>query len=233
MDKNYAQKIILDVNKNYSLVSDSFSRARSQSWPEVNSLLRKYINKQDKVLDLGCGNGRFFNIISDIGSKYIGADNCSQLIKIAQKKNPQGKFLVDDALSLNFSNESFTKIFSISVIHHIPSKEMREKFLQECYRLLEPKGLIIITAWNLWRNKKHKINIFKNFFLKIINKTKLDFKDITIDWYGTKNCYIHCFTKKEILNLVKKNKFKLIDYGEIKLKNNNKLSNYFIVAQKD
>ena len=57
MDKEYAKKILEETKENYNLISEDFSITRDKFWEELG-FLSKYVNDSDKVLDLGCGNGR-------------------------------------------------------------------------------------------------------------------------------------------------------------------------------
>ncbi len=232
MDKKYIQKILSETVKQYNTVADDFSRARYKAWPEIEFLLQRYVNKGDEILDLGCGNGRFYPTIAEKKALYSGIDNSKELIQIAREKYPQASFYLGDALSLPFSGSTFDKIYSISVLHHIPSKELRAKFLDECRRALKSDGLLIITVWDLWSNPKKRREIIKETIVKMFSKSSLDFGDIKLDWYGVKDCYIHCFTKNELKSLLKKNGFRLTESGRIFLKNKKSLSNFFVVAQK-
>jgi ubiquinone/menaquinone biosynthesis C-methylase UbiE len=232
MDKEYARKLSLKVIRDYTLVSSNFSRARSRTWPEIDSLINQYVKEKDRVLDLGCGNGRFSVPVLGKKALYFGIDNSEQLIAIAKKKYPQVSFNVADALDIPFSKDEFNVILSVSLLHHVPSQFLRDRVIKECQRVLKPGGFLVLTVWNLWNSPQKRKKIFKNVFMKILGKSKLDFKDILVDWYGAKNCYVHCFTKKELIRIVEKNDFKIISSGVINLENKKSLSNLLIVAQK-
>jgi hypothetical protein len=50
--------------------------------------------------------------------------------------------------------------------------------------------------------------LLKYTFLKLIGKSKLDFKDVFVPWKDSRGKvvvwrYFHCFTKKELENLIK------------------------------
>ncbi|MCA1923123.1 class I SAM-dependent methyltransferase, partial [Buttiauxella noackiae] len=49
------------------------------------------LNEQSYVLDIGCGNGRWYNSIRDYGLQYVGADFSPSLIAIAQEKYKEDK----------------------------------------------------------------------------------------------------------------------------------------------
>ena len=85
MEREYAKYILNKTKEDYSLIADDFSRTRSFAWDELK-LLVQHITPGDKVLDLGCGNGRLLQIFEDQDIEYIGIDNSEKLIKIAKIK---------------------------------------------------------------------------------------------------------------------------------------------------
>lgn len=215
----------------------------------MNFLFDDYLKSGDKVLDLGCGNGRFYKIFEEKRVEYFGVDSSKALINIAKKNYPKVNFQVADALSLPFPNDFFDKVYAIALLHHIPSKELRLKVLSEAKRVLKKNGILIVTVWNLWQKERTRKLIFKYGGLKLFGqdlkktfpdtstKTKLDFKDILMEWQGIENCYFHCFTKKELEKLIEKAGFDITKSGEILVgdKKNKKSdipnSNFFVVAQ--
>lgn len=229
MEKNYAQELLKKIRKDYNLIAQEFSRTRSYLWPELAFLIQ-YATEGERVLDLGCGNGRLFQVLKEKKIDYIGVDFSSQMIEIAREKNPQGKFLLANALNLPFSENFFDKIYSLAVFHHLPSREFRVKFLKEAQRVLKPKGLLILTVWRLRRVRHFKL-ILKFLILKIFKKTKLDFRDVFIPWGKKCQRYVHLFSKKELKELIKEAGFRLKKIGIIKRKGA-KDKNFYLIAQK-
>lgn len=207
MNLHYAKQIINETRGNYNLIADDFSRTRKALWPEL-SFLRDYIKNGDRVLDLGCGNGRLMELFRDKDVEYIGIDNSERMIEIAKRKfqTPKfridSKFIVADGLSLPFPDEYFDKIFSVAILHHIPSKELRLKFLQEARRVLKQDGAVVFTVWNLWQRRYFWTHV-KYFLLKIFVFSRLDFKDLFIPWRAIPR-YYHCFTIRELRHIFMK-----------------------------
>lgn len=231
MKKEYANYILKKTGEDYNRIADQFSDSRYSIWPELN-ILRKYIKAGEKVLDLGCGNGRLFAILKDKNVDYLGVDNSEKLIEIAKKIHPRAKFQVADALNLPFPNNCFDKIFCIAVLHHIPSDELRNQFISEAKRVLKPEGLLILTVWNLWQRFSLIKLIIKFTILKIFRKVELDLKDIFVPWQKTLNRYIHCFTKSELRKLVKKTGLKVKETGVLKRRETRNY-NIFLIAEKE
>ncbi|MBI2626412.1 MAG: class I SAM-dependent methyltransferase [Candidatus Nealsonbacteria bacterium] len=213
MDKAYAQYLLEETKKNYDLIAEDYARTRAFVPDDIKSL-GQYTQKGEKVLDMGCANGRLFDILRNKNVDFFGIDASERLIEIARSKYPEAKFQVADALNLPFPENYFNKVYSISVIHHIPSKELQLRFLKEARRVLKPQGLLIMRVWDFWQRKKGIILFLKYAFLKIIGRSKLDFKDVFLPWKNSQGGeviqrYFHCFTKKEIENLIKEAGFEI------------------------
>ncbi len=192
---------------------------------------KPFIKKGDKILDLGCGNGRLFEIVN--GAEYIGVDISEKMIEIAKTRYPQAQFLVTSPLLLPFPDNTFDKVFCLSVLHHIPSEQLRRRFLGEIKRVLKPEGLLFLTVWNLWNKLSIKKLLLKYTILKLIGKSKLDFFDIFLPWKDSKGNiiiqrYLHVFTLNSLKNTLKEAGFKILE-AEI-LKRSKKESNLFIMA---
>ncbi len=208
MHPSYAQYLIEKTKEYFEQNAKSFSGSRKNPWPEFEEL-KKYIKSGERILDLGCGNGRLFELFKDKNIKYIGVDFSEKLIEKAREKYGE-YFQVADVLSLPFPDNYFDSVWSIAVLHHIPSKILRVKALTEIRRVLRPGGKIIATCWYLFRFFRRDI---------IISPKKLKIQR-----------YYHAFTKKELKKLFEKTWFKV---EELKyLKRNGKKTNILVVATK-
>lgn len=235
MDKKYAQHLMNKTKEDYNLISKDFSDTRYFVWSEFN-MSKDYIKDGERILDLGCGNGRLIELFKEKNIEYIGIDNSEKLINIAKEKcatfkNVNFKFIVADVLNLPFEDNYFDKIFSVAVLHHIPSEEYRLQSLKEVKRVLKNNGILVLSVWNLWRRTKTLKLLIKDTILKILGKSKLDFKDIFVPWQNKILRYLHCFTKKELINLIKKAGFKIKKFGNFQ-RGETKNYNLFLIAEK-
>jgi len=181
-------------------------------------------------LDLGCGNGRLIELFQDKEIEYFGVDNSEELIKIAKEKYPDKNFQTADALNLPFSGNFFDKVFSIAVLHQIPSKELRLQFLKEVKRVLKPGGQLILTVW-VFHQPKELFLIFKATLLKILSLSRLDFGDFFEPWGKKLQRYYHDFSKRELFNLAKEIGFRVKDVGVVRNKRGNR-RNIYLILQK-
>lgn len=104
----------------------------------------------DNILEIGMGNGFFVkDIISHASSiRYAGCDFSEIMVTEANKRNEAFvksgyvQFFVAHAESLPFENETFTKVFTANTIYFW---EDQSKTLSEIWRVLKPKGQLLIS----------------------------------------------------------------------------------------
>jgi len=230
MNQETAQKILKQTKNGYNQIAEHFSATRVWPWKVMDSFF-SYLKVGERVLDIGCGNGRLYQAIKDRNINYVGIDNSEELIKRA-KKNYQlpiipphrdpalavasyqlPEFIVADALELIFQDKEFNHVFMMAVLPHIPSDELQIKALENAYRVLKPGGFLFTTCWNFWQPKM----FWKNFKNRIKNKNNyqgLGWQDFLIPWKSSfgeilSQRFYHTFTKKELKKLLEKAGFKI------------------------
>jgi len=219
MDQKTAENLLKKVKEDYNLTAKEFSDTRFKAWNEFK-IFKKYVKNSDRVLDLGCGNGRLYDLFKNKQIDYIGVDNSESLINFAQRKHPKAKFILSDVLNLPFFDHEFDVVISVAMLHHIPSEELRIKAFKEIKRVLKKDGMVIITVWNLRQLKLiFKYKLWHLIFGSRIQK--LDKGDTFIPWKAKKGKtikrYYHAFTLRELTRIVKKSGFKILK----KIKGNN------------
>ncbi len=209
MDKKTAQELLDLVKRNYQEIAADFDATRKKEiWPKMRELA-EIVGERASVLDVGCGNGRLLEAFSNKTIKYLGLDNSPALVALAKSNYPDKEFRVLDILDLKLIPENnFDYIFCLAVLQHIPSQEMRLKSLKQMAAKLSPRGKLIISVWNLWKNKKYQPLLLKNYWLKITGRNELDYNDLMFPWRNsagqkTSQRYYHAFTKRELEKLIK------------------------------
>lgn len=207
MNKNDVQKIINQVKVDYDLIAREWNLSRNRASQLKISLISE-IKENDKVLDLGCGNGLMVPFILEQGGFYQGVDISENLLKIAKEKYQKVNFFKGQVTALPFKNEEFDFVISFAVLHHLPSRELQEKFFQEIRRVAKFNTKIKIIVWNLlspWTNKKFKIE-------QQLAGGKSG--DVVVPWKATKGKiverYLYQFSKEELFSLAEKFEFKNI-----------------------
>lgn len=107
-----------------------------------------------KVLDIGTGTGRWAVKLAKKGAQVIGIDLDAQII---ERNNQQFslfsnlKFLPMLATNLNFPDQTFDLVISITCLHHIPYRKQKQAIKEMC-RVTKLGGWVLIIESI---NKKH------------------------------------------------------------------------------
>lgn len=99
------------------------------------------------VLDVGCGMGRFADVIVKWGGRVVGVD-LSLAVDSAHRNlgaHPQFQAAQASVFDLPFRPGTFDLIYSLGVLHHTPDCERAFKALP---RLLKPGGRIVIWVYS-------------------------------------------------------------------------------------
>lgn len=107
------------------------------------------LDKKSYVLDLACGKGRHSITLNQFGFKVLGADLSENSISEAKKHaNERLKFIVHD-MRFPIENESFDAVFNLfTSFGYFDSQEDNERVLQSIYKMLNPKGILVIDFMN-------------------------------------------------------------------------------------
>lgn len=133
----------------------------------------KYV-KDKHVLDIACGEGYGTASLLQAGaSSVIGIDISQDICEHArQKYNIDTR--VGDAQNIPLPDRSVDLIVSFETIEHL---ENPEKFIQECRRVLSPKGCLIISTPDKEvyqsqnsHNNFHVNEFTRNEFTKLLQK---------------------------------------------------------------
>jgi SAM-dependent methyltransferase len=77
-------------------------------------------------LEIGCGYGRFADVINRMNGSVVGVDLSTHSIDLAQDYvglRPNVHLVQADLFHLPFAAQSFDRVFSIGVLHHTPDTE--------------------------------------------------------------------------------------------------------------
>lgn len=104
------------------------------------------------MLEAGCGTGRFTGLFSELSQEMIATDMSRDSIKrnIARwtgKTANTVHYLHADLTHLPLKNSLFDAIAHVGVYEHIPSRELREQFLEHASRVLKAQGRLLLSAY--------------------------------------------------------------------------------------
>ncbi len=89
----------------------------------ILSLLDPADIKGAKVLDVGCGTGRFSRIFMERDAKVIGVDASMAMLNEARSRSQVVNYAATDALYLPFTCNEFDIAISVNVFNHLASYE--------------------------------------------------------------------------------------------------------------
>lgn len=126
-------------------------------------------SKNKKILEIGCGDGEFTKRLAKLNCKIFASDITPKVIEKAKKevKHKKIKFLIDNAESMKFKDQTFDIVCGISVLHHINI----EKAFKESFRVLKNGGQIFFTEPNLLNP-----HIFLGLHIPLLRK-RMEFSD--------------------------------------------------------
>jgi len=232
MKQENVNRILSATPKIYNAIASDFSDTRGSSpagglWGLGD--FAKYAKAGDRILDLGCGNGRMAQLFENMDVEYLGLDNSEELIEIARDRymgKMWARFEMCDALTIENCKlsakggsalggkiENYNLVLMIAVLHHIPTKELRLKALKNAYDVLQPGGRLIISNWNLWKIGGRKKFRYWPYLLDYRQKARFGAynpSDAFVPWKANLRQsewharYIHSYGKSEMKNLLKK-----------------------------
>jgi len=124
-------------------VEDILPTAYTLRHTEEFDIYNKYINKDSRILEAGCGLGNQVIYLQRKGFNVFGVDQAEGALKKVKTYDPTLPVLTADIHKLPFSNSSFDVYLSFGVLEHFPSGPMQA--LKEANRILTKNGIIVVT----------------------------------------------------------------------------------------
>lgn len=208
MDKDIVKRILSLDHDFYQQYAESFSRSRGialKGWFKVKEIIENDPDLGKKqnltVVDLGAGNCRFYSfLVKNLKQKieYTGIDENDKLIEISKESyggNKGFKIRKTDVIqNLSSISEKGDIVCAFGLTHHIPSDDLRDVWFSNLHRLVNPKGLLILTFWN---TKKTPIKT---------EPIKTEAGDKFLGWQGKQDYprYVHVYSEPELSIIIKK-----------------------------
>jgi ubiquinone/menaquinone biosynthesis C-methylase UbiE/uncharacterized protein YbaR (Trm112 family) len=97
-----------------------------------------------RVLDCGCGNGRFFEEFP-AATFTVGIDASLNLLRICRQKGRCTRLVCGELEHLPFADRSFDTVLSVRVLQHL---EQQRQAVFEMARVLRPGGELLLHLYN-------------------------------------------------------------------------------------
>ncbi len=138
----------------------------------INAILSKKINinKEDIVLDAGCGiGGSSVWLAKNIGCNVTGISLSNKQVNTANQRATKNEvenlatFYQKDFTQTGFTNESFSVVWAIESVCHAQDKS---QFINEAFRLLNKSGRLVLADFfkkeNLQGKDAEQIKLWAN-----------------------------------------------------------------------
>ncbi len=146
-DDNYVDNFSFEWNVHRRTQLDSANGSRESEDRFAATVDFPLVDLRDKVvLDVGCGTGRFAEVVLRHGGTVVGVD-LSYAVDAAfanMGRHPQMHILQADLFQLPLRDEQFDLVYSLGVLHHTP--DPRRAF-GGLVPLLKPGGKIAIVLY--------------------------------------------------------------------------------------
>lgn len=164
--ENYCSSFGLQWNRYRLLQLDSFNKttiSRDRLTRLMGEPLKILMNK--KVLEAGCGAGRFTEILLNYGAKVFAFDLSSAVEANFRnfKKNRNYSIIQADVAKLPFKKASFDFVMGIGFIQHTPSPE---KTIEILCSYLKPGGKLVIDHYTQGYPITFSRRVLRAFLLK-------------------------------------------------------------------
>ena len=131
------------------LFNGSANAIRRQALPQLHEVFTGRDQRKLKVIDIGCGTGRFIDAIKQVWPKLpvLGIDMSEAYLRHAMRhlrRWSRVNLSAAKAERLPVADESQDALISIFLFHELPPS-VRRAVLRECARVLKPRGRLVLV----------------------------------------------------------------------------------------
>ena len=140
---------IMDIN-NQTKYWNRVAKNKIFTHPIDTSLLLKYVSKEDRIIDYGCGYGRIVKELTENNfTNVTGFDTSNEIIERGCRDGVVKLFHFNDIATFPVENNSVDCILLFAVLTCIPSNQAQIKLINTLYSKLKSNGIIYISDYYL------------------------------------------------------------------------------------
>lgn len=143
---------------------NSVSQKKEFTTPFQAETFSKFVKRDSRILDVGCGYGRTLNELYHNGyQNLIGLDFSSGMIERGKQQFPYLDLRVKENDTIALPDRSVDTVILFAVLTCIQTNDKQEQLLKEIKRVLKPQGILYVNDFllntderNLSRYEKFK-----------------------------------------------------------------------------
>jgi ubiquinone/menaquinone biosynthesis C-methylase UbiE len=126
----------------------------------IKSLISRFnIKPGSKIMDIGCGTGKYTFLFTQFGMDCLGVDISKEGVKRARERSPRSKFMVGDVTNMNFIDNSFDVLYCSGLsLFNETDLSVLTPFTTYLLKFLKDDGLFIFIKTSKLTDKFSKNN---------------------------------------------------------------------------
>lgn len=135
---------------------DKVAEEKAFPAPFRMDLFQKYVSKEMKVLEVGCGYGRILSELYNNGfSNLIGIDISQRMINRGLRQYPYLDLRKGNGCALPFPENAFHAVILVTVLTCIPESEKQQRLISEVLRVLQTGGMLYMHDCMLNQDRRN------------------------------------------------------------------------------
>jgi len=191
MDTATQRALAAHTRQFYEEHAADFSATREREWPGWRHVIADWQPAgRPRVLDVGCGNGRFAAYLGrdreqPIG--YTGVDVCRPLLEAARQRCPPDAKLLRADLSTGSLDDrlpegSFDLVCAFGLLHHIPGFAHRRALVEALAERVTCGGRLALAFWRFAERERFARRCIDWAAAPGIDPTQLEPGDHLLAW---------------------------------------------------
>lgn len=210
MDRATARRLTALNRCFYRRFAAPFAATRGAPWPGWRRLVARVRPPAEggalRVLDVGCGNGRFAAFCAatfPFPVDYIGVDGSSTMLALARERGgglARARWLrctLGADADQRLPGGPFHLVVLLGVLHHLPGAAARRQVLRAAAARLAPGGVLAFTLWRLFSMPRLAERVvaweeFNRSLRRPLDLRQLEPGDVLLSFGGHKNAVRYC-----------------------------------------
>lgn len=182
-----------NVGENASVIDPLDKKGRKNQYIAMirnNSIVEALREKDQCILDFGCGTGGLTEAVSQSGREVTGIDIAEDLLAMTKKRSFQSKvkFISYSKLPLPLESNKFDAVTIYAVLQYIKNKKDLTDTLIEFNRILKKNGQVVFMEQcrrkTYIEKDGYKIQRSINEYTEIIHNAGFSIHKVSIKRYG-------------------------------------------------